>query len=580
MKTWRAVAIGVIGVIVAVAAVQVFYYFARAVDDMFIYLRYAENAARGDGLVYNLGEQVEGFSGPTWLGLLVLGIRIGVNPVTWSKLLAIGSLVALLIGQHRFARERLRIGEAGGARGLLPLLLPAATACCSYVMAWTLLGLETPLYLALMVWSAVTLGRYVDQPSRRRLVAGGLVGGAFALARPEAPLMLAAIGAGLAVARRDGAGLRARGARVLVGGIPAAAIFLGYVAFRRAYFGLWFPETYYAKVPVTWQGQSLLQLVGDGASAGEIVLICGGLLLAAAMLWRRRDGVVLALALATGVFVSKASVDWMPSVRLWLPLWIFVPGAWLVLADELAGRAAGSSRRARRLGRAGLAAIAVVLGSVMVHQAAIDMRYSIFSYRARGSRAWTSSKSIERLRDGWLCLTHEWTPQVAALDGFNMGMLTQTYRLIESDARPLEETWFIGHDIGLVGYATPVNVWETPGLFTRDIRLHGNSGVSSQPVTPALLAAALARPIAMTELFSGAWTRPIAGDPALSRRFEPTGGWAYFRERGAPRPSRQQIVERYRAALAKLPSWFYVTDMYGGPLGAAFERRTRIASGE
>lgn len=573
MKTWRAVAIAVI---VAVTAFQVLYYFARAVDDMFIYLRYAENAARGDGLVYNLGERVEGFSGPTWLGLLTLGVRLGVNPVTWSKLLAIGSLAALLIGQHRFARERLRVGEAGGWRGLLPLLLPAATACCSYVMAWALLGLETPLYLSLMVWSAVTLGRYADRPSRRRLVAAGLVGGAFALSRPEAPLMLAAIGAGLALARRDSAPLRARTARVLLGASPAAAIFLAYTAFRRAYFGLWFPETYYAKVPATWQTQGLRQLAGDGASAAEIVLICGGLLLAAALLWRRRDGVVLALSLATAVFVSKASVDWMPSVRLWLPLWIFVPGAWLVLADELWGRATGPTRR---LALAALAALAALLGSVMVHQAALDMRYSIFSYRARGSRSWTSPKSLDRLRDSWLCLTHEWTPQVATLDRFNMGMLTQTYRLIESDARPLEETWFLGHDIGLVGYATPVNVWETPGLFTRDIRLHGNTGVSSQPVSPALLSAALSRPIAMTELFASEWTRPIARDPALARRFEPTSGWTYFRERGAARPSPPQIVDRYRAALAKLPSWFYVTDMYGGPLSAAFERRARIVSG-
>lgn len=574
MKAWRCAAVGVIAV---VAIVQILYYFPRAIDDMFIYLRYAENAASGNGLVYNVGEQVEGFSSPAWLGLLTIGIWVGFNPITWSKLLAVGSLVALLFGQHRFARERLRIGQAGSWRGLLPLLLPALTACCSYAMCWGMLGLETPLYLALMVWSAVTFGRYVDRPSRRRLVISGAVCGAFALSRPESSLMLAAIGAGLVLARSDGTDLRTRAMRVVVGAIPAAASFLAYVVFRRAYFGLWLPETYYAKVPASWQARSLLQLVGDGASLPEVVVMCGGLLLAAVMAWRRRDGVVIALALATGVYISKAGVDWMPSVRLWVPLYLLVPGAWLVLADELAGRAGGPRAR-RRIAIAGLVAIALVLGGTMLHQLGTDMRYSIYGFRARGSKSWTSSKSAARLHNSWLSLTHEWTPEVSKLDRFNMGMLTQTYRLIESDARPLEDTWFIGHDIGLVGYVTPVKVWETPGLFTRDIRIHGNTGIQSQPVTPALLNAAINRPIAMTELFANEWTTPIARDPVLSQRFEPTGGWAYLRERGAARPSQQQILERYQAALDKFPSWLYLTDMYGGPLTAAFERRARVVA--
>ncbi|MBN97985.1 MAG: hypothetical protein CME16_01875, partial [Gemmatimonadetes bacterium] len=39
-------------------------------DDAFITLRYAQNLASGDGLVFNLGERVEGFTSPLWTLLL------------------------------------------------------------------------------------------------------------------------------------------------------------------------------------------------------------------------------------------------------------------------------------------------------------------------------------------------------------------------------------------------------------------------------------------------------------------------------------------------------------------------------
>ena len=54
---WRWIAGCVVGLI---GLAQVLFYFPRTVDDMFIFLRYAKNAASGRGLVYNLGERVRG----------------------------------------------------------------------------------------------------------------------------------------------------------------------------------------------------------------------------------------------------------------------------------------------------------------------------------------------------------------------------------------------------------------------------------------------------------------------------------------------------------------------------------------
>ena len=47
------------------------------IDDVFISFRYAENAARGLGWVFNPGEQVEGFSNLLWTMLLTALARAG-----------------------------------------------------------------------------------------------------------------------------------------------------------------------------------------------------------------------------------------------------------------------------------------------------------------------------------------------------------------------------------------------------------------------------------------------------------------------------------------------------------------------
>ena len=574
---------GLIGapIVALLAAAHVLYYFPRVVDDMFIFFRFAENLAAGDGLVYNIGERVEGFSSVTWVMLVTLGEWLGINLVTWSKLLGIASIVGLVTGQYYFARERLGIAAEAGprsARHLLPYLAPAFTACCAYVISWAVFGLETPLYLALLLWSAVTLGRYVDRPERRTLIAAGLVGGAFALVRPEAPMMLAAIAGGLALTMHGT--LRERALRIAIGVAPAVAVFAAYSVFRRAYFGLWFPHTYYSKRGDGWNSLGLRQLIGDGAGVLEVVLVVGGVVIAAIAAWRRRDAIVLATTAATMFFVAKVEIDWMPNVRFWLPLWVMLPLAWAWGADRV-WPAADVTPIWKRHARRGLAIAAVLITlATMVVQATIDMRYSIFSYRSRGSKAWTKSKSRAVWHDTWLCLQREWPAYIAKQDKMNMGMITQVFRLIESDARPLEETWFVGPDIGMVGYLTPVNVWEPPGLFTPDVRLHGQDLKPHRRLSPRLLEAAFDRPVAMTELFDGLWTTAIKQHPVLRKRLEPTYDWFYVRERGAPRPTREQIVARYRWGLAKFPSSYYVMLMHGSALGAELDRRVQIVEAQ
>ena len=64
------------------------------VDDAYISLRYLRQWGAGNGLVFNPGERVEGFSNPLWLAVLAPFERFGADPVLASK--GVGFLCGLL----------------------------------------------------------------------------------------------------------------------------------------------------------------------------------------------------------------------------------------------------------------------------------------------------------------------------------------------------------------------------------------------------------------------------------------------------------------------------------------------------
>src|SRR5215470_3908444 len=54
-----------------------------AAEDAYITFRFSRNLASGNGLLYNPGERVMGFSSPLWALWNALGIRLMNDPVTW-----------------------------------------------------------------------------------------------------------------------------------------------------------------------------------------------------------------------------------------------------------------------------------------------------------------------------------------------------------------------------------------------------------------------------------------------------------------------------------------------------------------
>src|SRR5262245_60708641 len=167
-----------------------------AQDDAYVSFRYARNLVRGNGLVYNVGEPVEGYTNFLWTVLAAVPLARGavdplpfmhlVSAVCW--LLSYGLLLALAV-------ELALAGVWAAPLGVVPLALH-----WSYNM-WFFSGMETPLVslFTIAAVSCVTL-----DPARHRwtLFGASLFGVGLMMSRPDGVVVVAALA--LTVALLDG----------------------------------------------------------------------------------------------------------------------------------------------------------------------------------------------------------------------------------------------------------------------------------------------------------------------------------------------------------------------------------------
>jgi len=295
-------------------------------DDAFISFRYSWNLAHGEGLVYNPGEHVEGFSNPLQVLLftLILSIVGWTLPATLAAAKTIGLLAGLaaLTGLHGLAREALRNWPEWGRASPWLALLPVALAAGSPPLAAAAMtGLETTLLAALL-----TLGLWaqaVELRTGRRRGAAILLALA-ALTRPEGVLLAVAIAAGGLLAARVTAEPVDRG-RLRLPLITLFAILaatLGWALFRYLYFdGQLLPNTYQAKIG-GFTGQSWFGYLASFFGRYGLFLVPLAAGLAALVRTGRRAAPLIPAAglvivhLASFVFTGS---DWMPGFRLLAP---------------------------------------------------------------------------------------------------------------------------------------------------------------------------------------------------------------------------------------------------------------------
>jgi hypothetical protein len=217
-------------------------------DDAMTSMQYAKNLAEGNGLVFNVGERVEGYTNFLWvlvmtpLYALCKAFDLAFVPLVNHLNVAIAAAVTGLV---YWLGSRL-----WGSRHLATWIAVFLLVVDNAFTTWAVLGLEVQI---LALWMLLALVAF-RSTLRYRAIWAGLALLAAHLTRPDAALFcVCIIGNELLAAVFDWRrGDRRQAARGLREALTCAAVWVlpyaGYFAWHYAYYGWPFPNTYYLKL--------------------------------------------------------------------------------------------------------------------------------------------------------------------------------------------------------------------------------------------------------------------------------------------------------------------------------------------
>lgn len=310
---------GIVAVLIFGALAWLFRAFS--VDDVYITFRFVKQWNAGNGLVYNAGDYVEGYSNFLWVAGLALLDHIDQDLMISAKWAGAALGLMTLVTVWHYTRT-----------WYLPWAAPLLLASTPAFAAWSVSGLETPLFTFLLLVTSLV---FIKEEKHQQGWLSGILLALLALTRPEG-LMFGAV----ATLYRAAVLLHTRlkpvshdYLRLLSWLLPVGLYFL----WRWQYYGEWLPNTMAAKsmgLHIRAMLEGVYYLYGGINAIGGLFVI--GLPLAALLArWRFPAPVVLflALVLAQWGFMLISGGDWMPFWRFWVHV---LPLLYLLLHAGLA----------------------------------------------------------------------------------------------------------------------------------------------------------------------------------------------------------------------------------------------------
>ena len=243
-RFWRILAT-VFSVLVFILLCAIFYRFT--IDDTFISLRYARNAAQGHGIVYSIGPQnpVEGYTNFLWIILespLFLFHLSDTAIVHAVKLLGIIFGIGVVLFTQRLGSQIGTSPSTGVSAALLTSTIP-------FLAFWSIGGLETSMFtfFALAAISALV----AEHEAQKTHIWSYVFLLLLALTRPEGLFFALAVTPAMGLLKavdRTHTGSTLTRIRSLIPGFALFAVLYGaYFTWRWQYYGYLLPNTFYAK---------------------------------------------------------------------------------------------------------------------------------------------------------------------------------------------------------------------------------------------------------------------------------------------------------------------------------------------
>ncbi|MDX1974020.1 MAG: hypothetical protein SFY68_15935 [Candidatus Sumerlaeia bacterium] len=135
------------------------------IDDAFITFRFAENIAKGHGVVWNIGEErVEGYSSPLMILVLLPCFWLGADPLIYSQLMALLINLVMIPSLLLYSQKFSPVASDASPLRVLPPIIAFTWLLLHGTVVHTLSGMETALTTGVYLTWAILIGAACQRP--------------------------------------------------------------------------------------------------------------------------------------------------------------------------------------------------------------------------------------------------------------------------------------------------------------------------------------------------------------------------------------------------------------------------------